>query len=204
MVLLAPHAAHAVVSTVAVARLGAMHRFLAEYDCPVLATRRQQLAAELTMPRIFQHPTAQVILQPRIHQPLPIPHIIPLRPRPDRLPAGGKLRAARHADLLGDGQAREQLLEGGLVDVLCVDGLGGARGRRLVGHGVDLGGAAEDPGAAQVHIAGLLETVEAEAREQREGVVVRVVVVPLETFGVVKDDVAGEGVVAVDDVAVEG
>lgn len=67
--------------------------------------------------------------------------------------------------------------------------------------GLDLGGAAEDPDAAQVGVADLLEVVEAELLQQRERIVVGVVVVPLEALGVVEDDVSGQVVVAVDDVA---
>lgn len=75
-----------------------------------------------------------------------------------------------------------------------------ARGLDIVLEGLDLGGATEDPGAAEVDVALLAEVFDAEALEEGEGVVVRVVVVPLEALGVVEDDVAGEGVVSVDDV----
>lgn len=44
------------------------------------------------------------------------------------------------------------------------------------------------------------EVVEAEALEKGEGIVVWVVVVPLEALGMMEDDVAGEGVVSLDDI----
>jgi hypothetical protein len=118
----------------------------------------------------------------------------------NRLATHGELRAARHADDVRDGDFGKQLLEGALVDVLGVDGLV-LDGRRLVELGADLGRAAEDPDAAEVDVALVLEVLDAEALEEGQGVVVGVVVVPLEALGVVEDDVAGEGVVAVDDVA---
>lgn len=83
--------------------------------------------------------------------------------------------------------------------------LGVHRLARLAGRGVDLGpdldGAAQHPGASQVDVALVLEALDLEFLEEGQGVVVEVVVVPLEALGVVEDDVFGEGVVAVDDVA---
>lgn len=152
------------------------------------------------MPGILQHPPAQVIPQRRLCQPLPVRDVGLPRPAAHRLPRHGELGAARHANHRRDRGAGEQLLERRLVHVLGVDGLL-ALGLVVVLEGLDLGGAAEHPGAAQVDVALLAEVVEAEALEEREGVVVGVVVVPLEALGVVEDDVAGEGVVSVDDVS---
>jgi hypothetical protein len=69
---------------------------------------------------------------------------------------------------------------------------------------LDLGGAAQDPDAAEVDIALFTKIVEAEALEEGEGVVVWIIVVPLEALGVVKDDVAGQALVSVDDVSGDG
>jgi hypothetical protein len=154
----------------------------------------------LTVPGVLQHPPAQVIPQRRLGQPLPVRDVVLPRPAAHRLPRHGELGTARHANHRRDGRAGEQLLERRLVHVLGVYGLL-ALGLVVVLEGLDLGGAAEHPGAAQVDVALLAEVVEAEALEQREGVVVGVVVVPLEALGVVEDDVAGEGVVSVDDVS---
>lgn len=151
------------------------------------------------MPRVFQHPPGQVIPQLRGHEPVAVAHVLGPRPLPDGLPADGELGAAGDANCFRDGLVGEQLLKCLLVDALGVDGLCLVLGG-VVLDGADLGRAAEDPDASQVDVALGAEVLEAEALEEREGVVVGVVVVPLETLGVVEDDVAGEGVVAVDDV----
>lgn len=203
LVLLALQVAHAVVLTVAVPRVGAVHRVLAEDDCSSLAPRLDQGRAWsiLTVPRILQHAPAEVVLQVRLNQPLAVAHVVLLRPASYCLPAHRKLRAAGDADVVRHRHAGEQLLEGGLVDVLRVDGLVLLR-RGLVERGTDLGGTAQDPDAAQVDVTLLLEVSPLETVEERQGVVVGVVVVPLEALGVVEGDVPGESVVAVDDVSV--
>lgn len=154
------------------------------------------------MPRILENSPAQVIAQRRHQQPLAEADVLGAGSQANRLAADGELRAAGNTNLLGNGETGEELLEGGLVDVAGVDGLV-LLGGGFVLDGLDLGGAAEDPDAAQVGVADLLEVVEAELLQQRERIVVGVVVVPLEALSVVEDDVSGQVVVAVDDVARE-
>lgn len=152
------------------------------------------------MPGVFKNTAADGIVQLRVHQPLAEAHILLPRPRAHRLPRDAKLAAARHTDLIGKALSGEQLAVGTGVDVL-------RRGDVVFGRGVGVGartnldGASQDPGAAQIDVPLLLEVLGAEALEQLQGVVVRVVVVPLEALGVVEEDVGGEGVVAVDEVA---
>lgn len=152
------------------------------------------------MPRVLQHTAAEVIAQSRPHQPLPVRDVVLERPLLDCLPPDGELRAAGHADDLRDNHAGEKLLEGRLVHVLRVHGLI-SLGLVVVNERLNLGRAAEDPGAAQIDVALLAESVEAEALEERKRIVVWIVVVPLKTLGVVEDDVAGEGVVSLDDIS---
>lgn len=126
------------------------------------------------MPRILHNPATQLIPQRRLHQPPPKPLIIPPRPLQNFLPGNAKLRTTRRTHSLGHGLTGKQLHEAGLevlagMHVLAVG----------VGEGVDLGGAAEDPGAAEVDVAVVEEVLEAEVFEHGEAVVVGVVVVPL-------------------------
>lgn len=154
------------------------------------------------MPGILQHPPTEVILEIRPHQPIPVPHIILPRPLPHRLPPHGKLRAAIHTDLVRHLLPGKQLLKGLLVDSLGRHGLVQPRRPRIL-YGPDLRGAAEDPYASEVDVAGLAEVFEAKVLEEWEGVVVWVVVVPLESLGVMEDDVARQDVVVIDQVSVQ-
>jgi hypothetical protein len=72
--------------------------------------------------------------------------------------------------------------------------------RGLILNGSDLCGTAKNPYTSQVGVADLFEVVESEVLEERESIVVGVVVVPLEALGVVKDDITGQRVVSVNDV----
>jgi hypothetical protein len=71
-----------------------------------------------------------------------------------------------------------------------------------IGERVDLARAAEKPGAADVHVALFLEVWELEVAEHRDAIVVRVVVVPLVSLGVDKEDGFREIIVIVDDIAI--
>lgn len=55
----------------------------------------------------------------------------------------------------------------------------------------------------KVYVVFILEMIEVEVLEEGKGVVVGVVIVLLEVFGVVEDDVVGKFVVVVDDVGEE-
>lgn len=153
------------------------------------------------MPPIFKHAAADGIGQVRCQQPLAEADIVLAGPRAHRLARDAKLGAAGHAHLGGQRDAGEEVGKGPGVDVLGVGDAVGVGHGLGVGDGTNLDGAAEDPGAAQVDVALLLEVGDAEALEQLQGVVVGVVVVPLEALGVVEEDVGGEGVVAIDDVS---
>ncbi len=156
------------------------------------------------MPSIFKHTAADGILHLGRQQPLAEADVVVAGPRAHRLARDAKLGAAGHAHLGGQRDAGEEVGKGLGVDVLGVgDAVGVGRGLG-VGERADLDGAAEDPGAAQIDVPLLLEVGDAEALEQLQGVVVGVVVVPLEALGVVEEDVGGEGVVAIDDVPGRG
>lgn len=152
------------------------------------------------MPGIFENSTTESISQGRHNQPLAESHIFGAGTQMDSFATDGKLRAAGYADFLGDFKTGEQLLESSLVNVACVYGLA-LLARGLILNGPDLGGASKNPDTSQVGIPNFLEVVESEVLEEGESIVVGVVVVPLEALGVVEDDVAGQGVVSVNDVA---
>jgi hypothetical protein len=119
----------------------------------------------------------------------------------DGLTANSELRTTCDTDLLRNLKTREKLLESGFVNMAGVHRftlLGGS----LVLDRPDLSGATKYPDTPQVGVADLLEIVEAEVLEEREGIVIGVVVVPLKAFGVVEDDVTGQGVVSVNDISV--
>jgi hypothetical protein len=67
---------------------------------------------------------------------------------------------------------------------------------------VDFCGTAQNPYTAQIHVAFFLQVCKLKVLEQWDAVVVRIVVVPLESLGVEEDCVVGESIVAVDDVPV--
>lgn len=72
-----------------------------------------------------------------------------------------------------------------------------------VGIGVrtDFDGASENPRAAQIHVALLLEVGDLEIAEHADAVVVGVVVVPLVLLGVDKEEGFGEAIVVVDNIS---
>jgi len=152
------------------------------------------------VPRVFKDSTAEVIAKSRYYQPLAESHIFGARTLADGLATNGKLGTACNTDFLGHLETGEKLLESGLVNVACVNGLA-LLGRGFVLDGSDLSRAAENPDTSQVGIADLLEVVETEILEERKSIVVGVVIVPLEALGVVEDDVPGQGVVSVNNVA---
>lgn len=151
------------------------------------------------MPRKLKHASVQRVVQRRGDQPLPEPHVVLPRPGADRVPRDGELRAAADGDELGDRGRGEELLEGVLVDVLGEDLLRGVL-LRLVLRGSDLARTPDYPDAAQVDVADSAEVGEAEVPEGREGVVVRVVVVPGEPRRVHEEHVLRQAVVAIDHV----
>lgn len=118
----------------------------------------------------------------------------------DNLLAYSKLRTAVHTNLVRYLDTGEQLLKRGFIHVLGVHRLASLSGRGI-DLGPDLDGTSQHPGASQVDIALIFEAFDLELLEEREGIVVEVIVVPLEAFGVMEDDVFGEGVVAIYDVA---
>lgn len=152
----------------------------------------------LTVERIFEHPPAQVICKRRVYNPLSVANVVLLGPATNGIPGHGKLGTTAHTDLLGNLHLRQQFLEGPLVDLLR-----GERPLRLLALGQlvaprpDLDGASEDQHAAEVRVAGGLDVVGVEALQGRDGVVVRVVVVPLEAPSVHEDGGVGEVVVGV-------
>jgi hypothetical protein len=72
-----------------------------------------------------------------------------------------------------------------------------------IGERVDFAWATEKPDAADVHVALFLEVRELEVAEHRDTIVVRVVVVPLISLGVDKENGVGEVIVVVDYVATD-
>jgi hypothetical protein len=118
----------------------------------------------------------------------------------DSFATNGKLGAACDADFLRNFKTGEKLLESSLVNVTGVYGLA-LLGRGLILNRPDLCRTAKNPDTSQVGVADLLEVVEAEVLEEGESIIVGVIVVPLEALGVVEDDVPGQGIVSVNDVA---
>lgn len=118
----------------------------------------------------------------------------------DGLTANGELRTTCDTDLLRNLKTGEKLLESGLVNMAGVHRFT-LLGRNPVLDRPDLGGATKYPDTPQVGVADLLKIVEAEVLEEREGIVIGVVVVPLKAFGVVENDVTGQGVVSVNDIS---
>lgn len=117
----------------------------------------------------------------------------------DSLATNSELRTTCDTNLLRNLKTGEKLLESGLINMAGVHRFT-LLGRSLVLDRPDLSGAAKYPDTPQVGVANLLEIVEAEVLEEREGIVIGVVVVPLKAFGVVEDDVTGQGVVSVNDI----
>lgn len=97
---------------------------------------------------------------------------------------------------------RQQLLEGVLVDLLGRGRPSSVQylGRRRIHHRMDLGRAADDPDAPEVHIAHLPQVGELEVPQRGEAIVVGVVVVPREARCVEEDEVVRQVVVVVDNV----
>lgn len=118
----------------------------------------------------------------------------------DGLTTNGELRATCDTDLLRNLKTGEKILESGLVNMAGVHRFTLLSGS-LVLDRPDLSGATKYPDTPQVGVADLLEIVEAEILEEREGIVIGVVVMPLKAFGVVEDDVTGQGVVSVNDIS---
>ena len=158
------------------------------------------MGIQRTVPRVFKNSTAEVIAKSRYYQPLAESHILGAGTLADSLATDGKLGTACNTDFLGHFETGEEFLESGLVDVAGVNGLA-LLGRGFVLNGSDLSRAAKDPDTSQVGVADLLEIVETKVLEERKSIVVGVIVVPLEALGVVEDDVPGQGVVSVNDVA---
>ena len=101
------------------------------------------------MPQILKHPPRKLIRHLRLHYPLSKPHILLPGPRPHRLPSHRELRTARRAHRLRhlDLTSREQFFETLLEHLARFWWVARVA---VVGQGVDLSWAAEDPGAAQV------------------------------------------------------
>lgn len=74
-------------------------------------------------------------------------------------------------------------------------------GGSFVLDGSDFDRAPQHPDATQVGVADLFEVVETKFLKERESVVIRVVVVPLESFGMVENNVSRQGIVTIDDIA---
>lgn len=155
------------------------------------------------MPRKLKHAPVQSVVQRRGDEPLPKPDIVLLRPGADRIPRDSELGATANSNKLRDRDAGEDLLKGLLIDVLGEDlFLVAVRSGplRLVQRGPDLARTPDDPDAAEVDVAGGAEVGEPEGAEGREGVVVRVVVVPGEARRVHEEHGLGQAVVPVDQV----
>lgn len=154
---------------------------------------------ELTVPRELEDPPAKRVVERRREQPVPEADVVLDGPALDRLARDGELRAAADGDDVGDGgRPRHQL-----APRLLVDALGGGRAVVrvvLVLDGSDLRRAPDDPDAAEVDVAGLAQVRQAEVAQRRQGVVVRVVVVPREPRRVDEHQVRGQLLVRVDDV----
>jgi hypothetical protein len=118
----------------------------------------------------------------------------------DGLATNSELRTTCDTDLFRNLKTGEKLLESGFVNMAGVHRFT-LLGRSLVLDRPDLSGAAKYPDTPQVGVSDLLEIVEAEVLEEGEGIVIGVVVVPLKAFGVVEDDVTGQGVVSVNDIS---
>lgn len=142
------------------------------------------------MPGVFEHAPADIVPKRRRNEPVSISFIIGLGSLPYRFTPHSELGAACDTNGLWDRELGEELLVCPFVCSLCMDGLS-FLSRYVVLDGMDLDRATKDPHASQVGIPLLLEIVEAQALEEREGVVVDVIVVPLEPLGVVEDNVSG-------------
>ena len=148
------------------------------------------------MPRVFQYPPAKRIFQLSLHQPIPITNIVCSRTHPDCLPSHCKLGAAGDTNSFWNLLSLKQLLKSLLIYTL--------RGNRLaryritcVNNGFYFCRAAQDPSTAEICIPLLFEVVESKSLEERQRVVIGVVIVPLKSFGVMKEYVSREGVIAV-------
>lgn len=147
------------------------------------------------MPRILHNPPTQLILQIRLHQPLPKPLIITLRPLMNLPPRNPQLRTTRNTHFIRNLHARKQLHEARLevftrVHVFAVG----------IGVWTDFDGTSENPRAAQIHVALFLEVGDLKVAEHADTVVVGVVVVPLVLLGVDEEEGFREAVVVVDDI----
>jgi len=150
------------------------------------------------VPGVLKHPPTDSIPQFSPHNPIAILLILLLAPLPNLVPRGRKLRTAAHPNSIRHLLPRKQALKSLLILSARMHSLSVfARFRQRL----DLVGAAEGPGAADVDVAFFLEVRQLEVAKHGEAVVVRVVVVPLVAVGVDEEDVVGEGRVVVDYVA---
>lgn len=81
---------------IALLRIRTMHRFPPKDD----------------MPAILQHPSADMIIQTRLQDPIPEPVVVREGPFADLLPYHGELGAAGHSDGVGEVLAWEEGFEG--------------------------------------------------------------------------------------------
>lgn len=156
------------------------------------------------MPGILKHSSRKTVVQLRVEQPLTQADVVLARSAVDGFPGDSELGAAGDGDNFGDGDPGQDLLEGGFEDVLEGEsGVGKVQVCGIFGilDGAHFGGTAEDPGAAEVDVAGGLDVGGLKMPEGNKGVIVWVVVVPGEALGVDKDGGRGEGAVAVDDMS---
>lgn len=153
------------------------------------------------MPCIFQNATTDSGVQRRLNQPLPHADIILPIALVHFLPRQGKLATAGRADHLGQLKAGQELHER----------IGESHGGRVAGvtgtiakvaRGLEFGGTADHPRAAQVDVARFTHVVGVQVSDGNGRVVEGVIVVPLIAAAVQEDDDIGESPVAIDNIPV--
>jgi hypothetical protein len=156
---------------------------------------------KLTVPRIFQYTSTDVVAQACLHDPLPIPLILALLAFPDLLLGSSKLRTAADAHSARDLLARKKKLERLFVVSARMYGFSMLA---LFYQRLDLVGTPQRPRAANVDVSFTLEVWDLEMAQHRQAVIIGVVVVPLIAIRVDKEDVVREGCVVINDIAGEG
>lgn len=152
------------------------------------------------MPRVFHHPSTYPVVQLRVVQPVAEALILCQRNAPNLVACKRKLRAAANGDeVRHDGILAKDFLERLVVAVARVALL--LQLAVILFVRLDFFGAPHLPGAAQVDVALFLEIGQLEVAEDRQAVVVGVVVVPLVALGMQEENVVGQIVVIVNEVA---
>lgn len=106
--------------------------------------------SKLTMPRVLEHSTGQVITNISLDDPPPIPLIVSLGPAPNRFFRGSELSAAGSAYHAGNYNAWKQLFETLFVDLAC---FGRDTRSTCVDIRADFFRATQNPGAAETGVA---------------------------------------------------